>query len=802
MNSFIHKNKLRKNKLWKSILSESHRGIHKKECFNLPGLVMVLLLLFGNSLSAQRMNKAIKFDGKSVDKIEIPNFNHFSGMNYFSIEAWIYVDTWQVGAKLFEQGTDKNHWIAIELSEKPGELKIYFANNDEDKGLYIAKTELDIGHWQHVAVTYKGGIFPKVKVYVNGEQSMEYLQYSIAHQLADMSRTNLIIGEQFKGKIDEIRCWSKVLSQQEIKDRYKGTIDPVAKTFNELIAYWNCDGDGDELIDSRSKKKVNCNGRFLGNTSRVDCNDNPNFFYREYATYMPDFSVLRGDLEQYDFSMFNAIYLIGTHVATDDYAVVDGKRVYAGLDNIRPTNHGLLKHASIRKKDLNNRRAPFLHFNGNSNSFMNCGKGMLITNYNQGTVGVNQFTFEGWIYISKWREHSFIFNKKGDGEKQIALELGDFDATSKKGKVKLSLSGEESNEFASSSYEFPVEQWIHVATVYDGNAKDQLRLLLNGQAVEIDVNKFVGNAVSKVRADLLLGQGFEGYMDEVRLWHRSLSQETIKSWMNDQLNKKHPAFWALISYWKIDGEDVDEVCCDSSGWEYLLDEIRAHTNPNTKIYLCVANGPWQKVLRTEKARQALAVQSAKEIENDLDIKGVDYDFEWPNKEDWGYYNELVRELNKELTTDKEIRLGLKYNGFLNVDPDVDKIVDAYTIQVYEGDLMNYIENFAHLDSTKFLYGQGLFGWVDGGPNWGYKRIVEATIDEPYENNVALNADLDLVTINNQQFILTGRTSMRKKTQDVLDHNWKGIFLWVHGSDHQHPDYALEPVIRSVISGNN
>lgn len=89
------------------------------------------------------------------------------------------------------------------------------------------------------------------------------------------------------------------------------------------------------------------------------------------------------------------------------------------------------------------------------------------------------------------------------------------------------------------------DAWNHVAAVYDGTA---YKVYVNGNLVLTSV-KNKTSMDTPVRTIGRVDNNFIGQMDEVRLWKTALSQETIRTWMNKQVDESHPAYSDLAGYW-------------------------------------------------------------------------------------------------------------------------------------------------------------------------------------------------------------------------------------------------------------
>ncbi len=69
-------------------------------------------------------------------------------------------------------------------------------------------------------------------------------------------------------------------------------------------------------------------------------------------------------------------------------------------------------------------------------------------------------------------------------------------------------------------------------------------------------------------ADIYGAYGFNGRIAEVRVWNEVLDDETIGAWACTSLDESHPAWDALVGYWKMDANDAvadDGLLVDASG---------------------------------------------------------------------------------------------------------------------------------------------------------------------------------------------------------------------------------------------
>ncbi|MCH7774014.1 MAG: DUF2341 domain-containing protein, partial [Bacteroidetes bacterium] len=106
------------------------------------------------------------------------------------------------------------------------------------------------GEWNHISLTYDkdAGGTDEIKLYLNGTQSATG-DYATA---ISTNNNNLLLGDMvgFLGKMDEIRLWNDVRTQQEIRENMHRIVTPGSET--NLVAYWKLnESSGTSAADSK-----------------------------------------------------------------------------------------------------------------------------------------------------------------------------------------------------------------------------------------------------------------------------------------------------------------------------------------------------------------------------------------------------------------------------------------------------------------------------------------------------------------------------------------------------------------------
>jgi len=171
-------------------------------------------------------NPLYVFDGESAaffnnNGLALVEDSSMNIQTAFSVEAWIYPHS--LGQSSFGRIIDKNKIIFMLDNNK--KLRVLLEYNDGSKtDLNTSESSVTFNVWQHVAMTYDG--YSNVQIYVNGKQmKLDTVSYSEAKTIADNSTQALVIGNRvnwgraFHGRIDELRIWSKALTNQQILNR-------------------------------------------------------------------------------------------------------------------------------------------------------------------------------------------------------------------------------------------------------------------------------------------------------------------------------------------------------------------------------------------------------------------------------------------------------------------------------------------------------------------------------------------------------------------------------------------------------
>lgn len=196
-------------------------------------VVVSLILLVQMEASA---NQALTFDGQG-DYAVIESSSALNSQ-VFTIEAWV-----------LSNNTHNKYWFSrttTTASEGDGVLvgfgkgRIYFYLNGKQ---FIGKSNITIGEWRHIALTYNGAT---ALLYLNGVLEGSFpcstsFSYNSAIYLGidqDSPNGGLDSSQFFGGLLDEVRIWDIVRSESEIRNSMRSSISGV--TYG-LVGYWPLD---------------------------------------------------------------------------------------------------------------------------------------------------------------------------------------------------------------------------------------------------------------------------------------------------------------------------------------------------------------------------------------------------------------------------------------------------------------------------------------------------------------------------------------------------------------------------------
>ncbi len=177
------------------------------------------------------VGKALTLDGET--RVSFGNVGSFDRNNAFSIAAWVYGDhnlPMAVFQKLSDPETRRGYeWLLDDLTlvgiqKRAARLTIRLTSEWPKSAIQIkTRDRLRLAEWHQLTLTYDGsGKAAGLKLFENGKMiPVDVGQDNLAGSIrtdAVLDLGNAQIGKPFKGQVDDLRLYDRVLTSSEIED--------------------------------------------------------------------------------------------------------------------------------------------------------------------------------------------------------------------------------------------------------------------------------------------------------------------------------------------------------------------------------------------------------------------------------------------------------------------------------------------------------------------------------------------------------------------------------------------------------
>jgi hypothetical protein len=191
-----------------------------------------------------RYGGAMKFDGEAM--VSIPGSEELNLTEEFTLEAWIRPEAGCNFGQIFVKEDAEEAHAAYVISKHGSRLGAYLGVPGVEEE--SPSGSLEIGAWQHIAVTFDGG---RARLYVDGELAG-------TAPVADILSTDGALrlggshigshGSGFVGRIDEVRIYNRSLNGAEAPTDMEA---PIQTPKQGPIAAWTFDevGEGNTVED-------------------------------------------------------------------------------------------------------------------------------------------------------------------------------------------------------------------------------------------------------------------------------------------------------------------------------------------------------------------------------------------------------------------------------------------------------------------------------------------------------------------------------------------------------------------------
>jgi hypothetical protein len=183
-------------------------------------------LVVGSAKSVDgKVGKAVAV-GKA-DEIQVADDGTLDGMNAFTAELWVYMET-QQATGLIEKG---DVWDAnmSYLIQPWSDGNIYFGIKTTASRAITKPGDFPLKQWYHLAGTFDGST---LRIFIDGKKIAEAPAPAGVKQVPD-TKNPLQIGNRFEGQMDEFVFYTRALTAAEIAQDMSGdvlAVNPTGKT--------------------------------------------------------------------------------------------------------------------------------------------------------------------------------------------------------------------------------------------------------------------------------------------------------------------------------------------------------------------------------------------------------------------------------------------------------------------------------------------------------------------------------------------------------------------------------------------
>jgi glucose/arabinose dehydrogenase/PKD repeat protein len=170
-------------------------------------------LLNGPVWTTGKNGGALQFDGVD-DRVRVDDASSLDLTTAGTFEAWVYPTAVPSGWRTILQKEPEAYFLSASGGESRPVTGGTLGGSCCPQA--VAPSALSVNTWTHVAATYDGG---QLRVYVNGTQVAATLatgSYQVNSGILSIGG-NATYGENFKGKLDDVRVYNRALTPAEIQ---------------------------------------------------------------------------------------------------------------------------------------------------------------------------------------------------------------------------------------------------------------------------------------------------------------------------------------------------------------------------------------------------------------------------------------------------------------------------------------------------------------------------------------------------------------------------------------------------------
>ncbi len=531
----------------------------------------------------------LNFDG-SNDYIELANEANFDFTNQMTVELWVHSNVLpQQWDALVVKGDDS--W-RLHLNDS-GTVNFTCSGVTPTQEIN-STTNINDGNWHHIAATLGDNA---IKIYIDGILETQATASGVINnntQTVLIGNNPIYPGRFFTGNMDDIRIWSVAKTADQIN---AGKNCELQGNETGLVAYYNFN-QGLDAADNTSETTLtdhtaNANNGTLNNFTLTGSTSNwlagspvtTGSIIPSEATVTIPVTYTQNDtaspLTAATGSNGTGLMWYTTETGgtgTTTAPIPDTSTVGSTSYWVSSTNDNGCE--SERTEIVVNVYAPATHLNfGAPNDYVDCGNGPSLQ------ITGNTITLEAYVnfnFFGATPAQGNIINKDNISDNGYMLRAGG------NGVVNFVIGNSGWNELFTPENTISINQWYHIAGVYDGI---NLKIYVDGIEVAsqpLSVN--IGNVTSNVnlgKDPYFSDRYIDASLEDVRIWNIARTAEQINGSKNCELQGNETG---LVAYYNFN-QGIDAA--DNTSETSLLDATsNANNGTLTNFALTGTTSNW------------------------------------------------------------------------------------------------------------------------------------------------------------------------------------------------------------------
>lgn len=224
-----------------------------------------------------KYGQAISFDG-SNDYVNIPDHNDYTlipGQNY-TWSAWVRNTNFNQWGTVWCQTLDASNYFYFYAHSTTDEeagpvtngISVYWTSGSNKLVVHSNNNVLTTGTWSYITITYDGGQAQvnRFTIYVNGTDVTNRTDIESVGSIGTINPTNIRIGSNqpfgdfLTASVDEVRYYTRLLSETEIDEDMNTPIDNTSPTVTVSISPNNNPVNGTVNINANASDNVGVAG--------------------------------------------------------------------------------------------------------------------------------------------------------------------------------------------------------------------------------------------------------------------------------------------------------------------------------------------------------------------------------------------------------------------------------------------------------------------------------------------------------------------------------------------------------------